>query len=331
MRFPVNLTRQKRNLLLKVLVSAAILFALSLRIDTDNLSEAFSVLRGSEYLLAAALLLMICQSLILAGRWMLFINMPDRKLNYASALRIILASQIANLLLITSLGGIVMRIALTTRYGISMLRAACMTAADRFMTLMALLLLGTVALPALDYYMDNRLYTAVSTTILSLLALSFILTPLALGFFLKKSAPPDRKLDSFISYMRSFLFRPDLCAKIVITSLAAQIVYFASIYAVTLPYMHDMPFFGLMAVLPAIALVSSLPIGFGGWGIREGAFIYGLGLIGIPMEQAFLISVEIGVIGMASTILASLPMFLSSSPETLLLFRKKAPACRTAD
>lgn len=331
MRFPASPARQKRNLLLKIMVSAAILFVLSLRIDTQNLSHAAAVMRGSEYLLVAALALMIFQSLVLAGRWMLFVNAPEKKLDYPSALRIILASQLANLLLITSLGGIVMRIALTIQHGVSMLRAACMTAADRSMTLMALLLMGTIALPTLDYYMDDKLYTAVSVTILLLLAILFIVTPLAIGFFLRKFVLPDRRMASFVSYIRSFLSRPDLCAKIIIVSLAAQIAYFASIYAIALPYMHDMPFFGLMAVLPAIALVSSLPIGFGGWGIREGAFIYGLGLIGIPMEQAFLISIEVGVIGMAATILASLPMFLSSSPETLLLFRKKAPACRTSD
>lgn len=54
----------------------------------------------------------------------------------------------------------------------------------------------------------------------------------------------------------------------------------------------------LVAILPVLALIASLPISFGGWGIREGAFIYGLGLIGFSPEHAFLLSVQVGLVGL---------------------------------
>ena len=61
-----------------------------------------------------------------------------------------------------------------------------------------------------------------------------------------------------------------------------------------------------------MTLVASLPISIGGWGVREGAFIYGLGLLGVPMEAAFLISVQIGIMGMLTVMLIGMPVVISS-------------------
>lgn len=51
----------------------------------------------------------------------------------------------------------------------------------------------------------------------------------------------------------------------------------------------------LFFIVPAALLVSALPISMGGWGVREGAFVVGLSLVGIAKEDALSVSVLFGL------------------------------------
>ena len=100
--------------------------------------------------------------------------------------------------------------------------------------------------------------------------------------------------------------------------------YFAAVYIIMVSMNIDFSLLHFFAVIPAITLVASLPIGYGGWGIREGAFIYGLGLIDVPFETAFSASVQIGIISMSGAILASIPIFLRSGSKLRIAKMKHA-------
>ena len=80
-----------------------------------------------------------------------------------------------------------------------------------------------------------------------------------------------------------------------------------------------------IAIIPVITIVASLPIGYGGWGIREGAFVYGLGLINIPFETAFATSIQIGIISMAGALIAAIPALVLSSDFRQMLSRSNSP------
>ncbi len=58
----------------------------------------------------------------------------------------------------------------------------------------------------------------------------------------------------------------------------------------------DLPLAMALTVVPAVFLVSSLPLSIGGWGVREGAMVLALGLAGIESSDAFLISVTFGIL-----------------------------------
>ena len=50
-------------------------------------------------------------------------------------------------------------------------------------------------------------------------------------------------------------------------------------------------------LMPPVMLLVALPISAGGWGVREGAIIAALAMIGVGSAPALLLSVELGVIG----------------------------------
>ena len=114
-------------------------------------------------------------------------------------------------------------------------------------------------------------------------------------------------------YLKILLNNPFLLAKIVILSLVAQMGLFMAVYCLTISTGANISFIDLMTVLPVISLVASLPISIGGWGVREGAFVYGLGLLGIPMETAFLISIQVGLISMLTTVLTGMPALMAAN------------------
>ena len=87
------------------------------------------------------------QIFALSYRWFLLINAHERRITYRNSVRVTLASMIANYLFITSVGGIVMRIAMRVQSGNSLVRSIAATVLDRGMTLLALLLLTLAFLP----------------------------------------------------------------------------------------------------------------------------------------------------------------------------------------
>ena len=70
-----------------------------------------------------------------------------------------------------------------------------------------------------------------------------------------------------------------------------------------------------LAVIPLVTLATTLPISFGGWGVREGVFVALLGILGVPAGGAFVLSVLFGVGGA----LSGLPGFVIwwLDPETV--------------
>ncbi|MGI9420464.1 MAG: lysylphosphatidylglycerol synthase domain-containing protein, partial [Geminicoccaceae bacterium] len=61
----------------------------------------------------------------------------------------------------------------------------------------------------------------------------------------------------------------------------------------------------LLSVQPIIAVIASLPVSFGGWGVREGSMVVSLGILGVSAENALAISVLYGLTGVVATLLVA--------------------------
>lgn len=308
---------KNNNLLIKIFISMAIMGLLALRIDFHNLNNIIGDIQISVW--AIALLLIFLQILALSWRWALLINAREKRISYRGAIRVTLASLIANYLFITSVGGIVVRIALSMKSGISFIHSLAATALDRAMTLGALLILAALFLPVLGGIVTHDIY---KQALMLFLTFSIGATIFAILLFeapRRKIIFSHRKVTMCFKYLRTIMTDPNLLAKIIFSSLLGQISYFAAVYAITLSMGISFSWLHFMAVLPLITVVASLPVGYGGWGIREGAFVYGLGLISVPVETAFAVSIQIGLISMISALIAGIPAIATSRDFRLTL------------
>lgn len=224
-----------------------------------------------------------------------------------------LASHVANLFFISSISGIVVRIALARHHGLSLVRAACATIADRAMTLTALVILATVFIAPASQHMGSfiaRNTQWISIIVLTLVVFSlFVFAPLIIQKIISLLKESSR-IKEILDYFNEIFSSPSLLFSILLASLINQVFYFIAIFILTRATGINIPALNIIAILPVIILISSLPISIGGWGVREGAFIYGLGMIGVSAESAFLISVQIGLLGTLSVVMAGVPAIL---------------------
>ena len=240
----------------------------------------------------------------------------------------IIASQLANTLLITMIGGMVVRIGLATQSGITILRATCATVTDRLMTLAALVTLAALALPYFNDLHHDPLLAAYLPGMVTAVVLAFALAFLLLRKNLFDFFSGNSKIQACIQYIVELSRDTPLLGRVLLVSILGQICYFMAVYFIANSTDVHLEFTKLLIVLPVIALVASLPVSIGGWGVREGAFVYGLGLLGVPMETAFAISVQIGVISLMTTLLAGIPALFDAETRQWLQ-KKSASATRS--
>ncbi len=300
---------------LKFVLSVSILAAIILRLDRGELSNMIDHFRPVAWVYAIAFITFQC--LLLSLRWQMLLNIGKKHITFMQSVQVNLVSQLANLVFITSVGGVVARVALSLHHGATVFKSIISTAFDRLMSLSALLVLATLFLPGIAAYVDNKMFTTLVGYICVFIFALFVFAPLFLNTVFYNLPSVKRfkgKMRYGVRYMKILSSSPGLISRFVIVSLTAQMGFFLAVYSLMVMSDIDLGFLQLMTVLPVICFIAALPISIGGWGVREGAFVYGLGLLGISMENAFLISVQIGLIGligMLTTVLLGLPSLLT--------------------
>lgn len=302
---------------IKYAVSLGVLAFLLMQMDISMIWD--SARHSNIWLLVLSTLLILGQIFFLNLRWHAYMNVGRQVVPFTTSVLINLAGYFANILFITSVGGIIAKSGLAIRYGVAVVHAVFATFLDRFMTLFALIVLSAIGMPFLQGVLDDKvLMMLVLSIIFVILSVVLIIMFLRRGTF-KDFILSNRKRSRGVAILRTFLEDYRLMAKTSVYSLLAQICFVLSVYVLSFGF-GDMSIHGIefIALIPVLALISSLPISFGGWGVREGAFIYGLGLLGFSMEHAFLLSIQVGLVTLVAPFLVGLPYLLQNKLNTLV-------------
>lgn len=305
--------------------SVITIFILMLILHNLDWQSFYRELEAIDILPAAiALFFISLQILFLNIRWHYLLKKHNANVKFETSSVINIAGYLANIIFITSIGGIVTKSGLAIRQGLSLSEAIFATILDRIMTMIALLVFCTIGL--------SFLYTFLGANFLKVLmvfAICGFISVLTMVLFFKKEWPaPFHRLQAqkhkIFNLVATFYLDKRLVINLVLLSIIAQACFIFSVYVLSINAnvldKNNIPEF--LALLPFLILISSLPISLGGWGVREGAFVYGLGLIGFSFESAFLLSIQIGVITMVAPLLVGVPYFLKSDLRDLLFADK---------
>ena len=320
----------RRTLFIKFAISLALLSFFAFKIDLTELESTAHNIRPAAW--AYAVFFMLLQLAALSARWTMLINTDSKskQMTLANGFRITAVSYLANYILITTLGGIVAKIALTLSHGFSLMKSITAAIIDRAMTLLALLIMASIFMPLLWDVLHPDLIGASSFLVLLMLALLSAFVFLVLYKNRRRIIFSNRRITVCYKYLSRLFTNPAALGKIILLSLIGQVMYFAAVYVIMKSLGAEFSFFKFMAIIPVITLIASLPVGYGGWGIREGAFIYGLSLINLPLETALMGSVQIGLLTMLTATITGIPAFVDDETQDALKNwrknRKTAPA-----
>lgn len=304
----------------KYLISFGLLTFLLFQMDLSALLQQSTEI--NVWLLLLSLVFVVCQILFLNLRWHYLVNTGRPKIPFETSSLINIAGYFANLLFITSVGGIIAKSALAVRHGLSITESVFATFLDRFMTLLALLIFAIIGLPFLQGVIEDNFLitlTLMVTGIVATVAISLIALRSGL---LRNFILSNRKRSKIVAVLRNTVENYPLMTKVTFFSIAAQTAFILSVFTLSLGIENahqTAQILEFLALMPVLMLISSLPISFGGWGVREGAFILGLSLVGFSMESAFFLSVQVGLVTLIAPFVVGIPYLYKTDMRAFIL------------
>jgi uncharacterized protein (TIRG00374 family) len=197
---------------------------------------------------------------------------------------------------ISFIGGDAMRVWRLTTRGVDLSLAARAVLLDRVAGFVALIGLIAGCLPFLYSILpDPSMRTG--------LGLALALGLFATIFFLALSRTPESlrkvrvlRLLADVSHQTVAIAKnPANVFPLLSLSLVVQVMNVVAIYAIALGLNASVSFANLVILIPPVLLLAMLPISFAGWGVREGAMVVALGLVGVSAELSVAISICFGL------------------------------------
>lgn len=306
--------RQAALTTLRLLVVVALGLWLATRVDWSELGETFARLRPREAVLAVAVLW--AGMAVATWRWHRVLQGLGSPLGLAATGLLFGAGLFLSLFLPTGIGGDVYRLARVQRGGFGVRRGALSLAFERGLGLVALLLLVAAAV-----------ILNPSTRDLTLLAAALGGGTLALLFAIRVWGRTI--LDALSARFTQLgpLFGPEarralvpLFAPVLLASFAIHLSTITACWLVAQALAVPLAYADAVALVPLVVLAGQLPIAPGGLGVREAAFVFFLGRVGIGESQAF--AVGLGWL---------MALYLTGLVGGLLfLFERQAPAREAA-
>lgn len=157
---------------------------------------------------------------------------------------------------------------------------------DRYLGFVMLMVICAVAFPFGYHYLQG----SPVEWLMPLSVLSFILASLL--FFGLRLGKGMKILSGFYDYFQVYRNQKGVIAKALLLSVFVQLTGILAIYILAYGIGQYIPFIACLIFLPLIILFTTLPISISGLGIREGAFVFFFGIIGVKPEVATAISLS---------------------------------------
>lgn len=234
-------------------------------------------------------------------RWAVFLRVLKIPLPGWEVLRLSFVGLFFNNFLVGAVGGDAVKVVWLAAKGHNRTAALLSVLMDRMSGLGALIFCSlTFMLWRLDWLMSSPVVAGVIQfvfgyliVVVVLMAFSFVISARGLTSRLPERLPGRKMILEFTSAYIQFVaaWRATLVASAL--SLVILLTYFATFYCSARAFGVDIPVLDFFAFMPAVDIISALPVSLGGFGVRDKLFAVLLGdLCGVPMAQA--VSVSLG-------------------------------------
>jgi hypothetical protein len=297
--------RDRLGWLAKLTFSVAVLGIVVHRVDAESMGEALSRVRAGLLLIAIGLYVM--GQLLSASKWGLVAAVLGLRRPWGEYARFYFIGMFVNLLGPSTVGGDLTR-ALSLGGTGQRTVAVHSVVFDRVSGLVVLVVIGLVGLLAFPRYPLPRALGMLSAGVLAALLFSWWIVPRAAALVF----PTGHRLRTLIQEELAPLWKDRrLLVTVGAISATFHVIEVTIQYVLTRALGLEVPFSYCLIFHPAVAVLSAVPVTVAGLGVREGGYVFFLGLIGVPGGAAF----TAGVLWFAVRVVGALP-------GALLLFQR---------
>lgn len=281
----------KKRLLffVKIAVSVGLLAVVISWIDLGDLLETYK--NFDVRFFALALAVMMVQTIFSALRWKWILKADGSVVPLRFLWKTYMIGHFLGLFLPTNFGGDVYRVHALHGTSRDLAKSASSVLFDRLIGLFALISIFVVA----SLFLPENPYVWLILAVY-LVAVAAFLIVTSDRMIARLPAAPSRWVRLPVKVLRSFnAYRRHTPALMLILGIALvfqfNIVVISKLNCLALGV--DVPFGQLLAIIPLIFLIESLPISINGLGVRESAFSFFFPMIGHAAEQGFGVSLLI--------------------------------------
>ncbi|RTE92061.1 lysylphosphatidylglycerol synthase transmembrane domain-containing protein [Bradyrhizobium sp. LVM 105] len=277
--------------LTKFMVSAGIIILVARDLDLSSLKA--DLLAVKLHMLALAMLLLFAQTFALCNRWILILRAIGVSLNWVAGWRIVLASAWFNQVLPS--GGEAVRIWMLRRHRVKWSQTLSSIVADRFIGLLTLGLLILAGMP----FLISRIHDDVLLFAVAAVVAAAYFGAIVLLMLNRLSARATAGLPVRIMQFAALLEAPLLARAgrkaLLGSAIVVHLLTITASYALAIGLDAGLSALDAFVLVPLVIMAAAVPLSIGGWGIREGAMVGSLGLVGIASDKALAISILLGL------------------------------------
>jgi glycosyltransferase 2 family protein len=243
------------------------------------------------------LLIIFSATAIATLRWSVVLRTIGRSFDLGTLFRLNLIGQFFNQALPSAVGGDGIRVWLLYRRGASLSEAFNSVLIDRGAGFAILAIMGLYGLPVIleRLFAISRIYTGLGIAVASIvLATAFY--ALTQSTMRIANSGIGRFVAQIIADLRFLSGKPGDFAQIALLSLGTQICALVLVWLIMHALDPSVSPLGVMVVTPVVLLLLVLPISIAGWGLREGLFVVGFGLLHVREDVALATSIIFGLL-----------------------------------
>lgn len=256
----------------------------------------------SAAIMSVALLMLHC--FVAGWRWRFVMGLFGPVLPLRATIRLFFEGYFFNNALPSTIGGDGVRIYRAHRLGLPLAASVNGVLLDRVTGLTGLFILVAVGQPLLYAHVEDTA-TRLAFAAILLAGLAGIAAMILARHIPGRLIPAQLRepVQHLSAATRAAYLRPAVSLPVLGLSILVHGLIVLSVHVIAIGLGLDVGLFESLVLVPAVILLTTVPVSIGGWGLREGLMVVALGLAGVPADAALSVSVLFGL----AQIVAGLP------------------------
>jgi uncharacterized membrane protein YbhN (UPF0104 family) len=319
---PTSWSRAAGSTLVRLLITAGILWYLAARIDLAEAARAVVSVRPAHLLLV--LVLVAVDRAVMICRWVLLLRASGVAIDTTRAASIFLVSSFIGSFLPAGIGGDAARAYGLSREATTGSEALASVVVDRLLGILSLVLMGAVGLGVAAPDGLSRWQATAGVVLLLAATAALFWTDVVTRTLIPRwsaGGTLSGRLAAVGDAVARYRRRGRVMAHVLAWSVVVQVLRILQAYFLGLGLGLTVPFSYYLLFMPVGLLMLLLPVSISGFGLPQGVIVWLLRPMGVPDERSLALSTLIVLTGLAGN-LPGLVLWLS---------RRRGPPERAAD